>query len=242
MALPKGPFTAFAGMEVREETTKAEEWLDAWGVRADDALLHEPETSPYGGNVSLTDKNEVLVFERYNAGAPSLKFHMKRQSHEMMNDFMIKKRMTKRSLFGFTGEDTFGWTRTQRPSAPEKGTLVFVNVWRFGSEKQIEEFKALQAVHAKYCWDNEPDTLTYYGGVVTGPSARGPKVQKGDIFFVMECTNGEAAKKHIYDPVHVALGKKFQETGIVMESIWEPVYRNSGRGFMYKQGMPQANL
>ncbi len=44
--------------------------------------------------MSLQNKNEILVFERYTSGADSLKFHMKRQSHEMMNDFMIKKRMT----------------------------------------------------------------------------------------------------------------------------------------------------
>lgn len=244
MAVPKGPFTAFAGFEIRAENTTVDDWMDIWRVRADDARDFEPMTSAYAGTRSLDPEtpNQILVFERYTGGSKAIKDHSARPAHIMMTDYMLKKKVTKRqTISGMLGEEIFGWTRTDRKK-PDTGNILSCNVFRFGSEAQRDQFVALASEHAKYCWENEPDTLTYYGGLIVDKVAKGPAVQKGDLFFVAEYTDQAAREKHRDDPKHVALGKTLDEKGIQRDRIWESAFQNTGRGFMMKPGMAQAKL
>lgn len=254
-ALPAGSFTGLAGYEVRDEVTTALGWLKTWGLRAADAREYEPLTSAQIGCVSLKNPNEVLIYERYTRGQKSVQEHFARPAHKVMEEVLTEKKLTrKRLVAGILGEDLWGWVRSpeerslaqlKSAEAPgPKGTLLFLNVRRFGSEKQLEDWVKLMKDQFQYCWEHEPDTLCYYGGRILKPGERGAPVQKGDMFFVMECSNGAAMKKHSDAPAPYGANmmKTYESTtkadpnakGITYETILEVTYRTTDAGFMTK--------
>lgn len=246
-ALPEKPCTMFFGVEVRKETSTVQEWLDVWGKRAKDASDFEPETSAYAGCISMaipkigatvSNDNEVLVFERYSTGRKAIESHSARQAHRELVKEQLELRNTKRAtLLNLWSEDLWGFARKDRPPPPTredymngKGPVLLIAIWRFANEAVREEYIRVSSQEfVPYCWEKEPGTLTYYGGLIQQPTARGPKVQKGDILLVWECVDEDAAVKHHVDPVHQALGKRF---GPNRELIHYQTWRVTGTGYM----------
>lgn len=247
-AMPENkPFTMFFGVEVREETSTVQEWLDIWGKRATDAADFEPDTSAYAGCVSMampqigatvSNPKEVLVFERYSSGRRAVELHSARQAHRDLVKEQLELRNTKRAtLLNLWSEDLWGFARKDRPAPPGprdyvdgKGPVLLVAIWRFATDAVREEYIRVSSQEfVPYCWENEPGTLTYYGGLIQTPAARGPQVEKNDVLLVWECVDEAAAQKHHEDPVHQALGGRFNpQRKLVHYQTW----RVTGTGYM----------
>lgn len=247
-ALPKGPFTLIACTEIRvEEGKKPDDWLNVWGVRAVDAEKFEPETSGYCGCLPLDAENKhstagkaVMVFERYSNGRAALDYHSNREAHKTFVDASLKGRLAKRmQIVGLAAQDSFGFTRPTRPPVKAAGTsgdgpVLRLQVFRFGSEADRDQFISILNEYCKYRYDNEPDCLTCYGGIVTADCPRGPPAKKGDVLFALEFTSQEADKKSESTPAHQEMVKNYQAAGIARELIFQTSYRVTPTGFMVK--------
>ena len=111
-------------------------------------------------------------------------------------------------------------------------TLVTIFGSRFGDEEQRDAFVEITGGHAKYCWDAEPDTLTYSAGLTTPAGSQADDVEPGDLIFVMEAINEAAMTKHAEDPAHLALGPVMEERGVEVAPTFFGNYRTTGDGFM----------
>ena len=116
----------------------------------------------------------------------------------------------------------------------ERDVILTVLGMRFETAEQRDQFIDLSQVHAQYCWDEEPDTLIYSGGIATSDADREIDLRKGDLVFVMACTDLAAFEKHRDDPNHLALGEKFSQAGINIESSFMRTYRTTGHGYLWK--------
>lgn len=232
------PLTAFVEFEIRKENTTAEQWVATWAERALDAWHHEPETLAYEAMISQEDDSRVLIFERY-ANASSVEAHLARPSHQALQATMGEARMTRRRVRTVTTLDVpdYGWwARPDRPrqddGRPMGDTLVALFGSRFGSEEQRAAFIEITGGHAKYCWDAEPDNLTYSAGLATPEGSKAEDVEPGDLLFLMEATDQAAMTSHGEDPVHLALGPVMVERGVDAETTFSGYYRTTGAGFM----------
>ena len=97
-----------------------------------------------------------------------------------------------------------------------------------------KEFLHLSSQHAAYCWNNEPDTLIYSGGLANADADRELDIKQGDLIFVMGCTDMAAVEKHRDDPNHLALGAKIAGQQISMENTFSLSYRTTGQGFLWR--------
>ncbi|MEM7018362.1 MAG: antibiotic biosynthesis monooxygenase [Pseudomonadota bacterium] len=230
--------TAMVEFQIRAENTSMDAWLDEWEKRADDALHGEPETSAYAAAVNVEDDKNVLVFERYDKGDSSLQFHMKRPAHNALTETMGARKMTKRRVMNARYADIpdYGWWSRPDSIDPAKaGAIIAILGFRFASEAQRNTYIELTSGHADYCWENEPETLIYSGGIVSADSDRDLDIKQGDIVFVMACTDMAAVNKHANDPQHLALGPKFAETIGSLEPTFLRTYRTTGKGFLWKE-------
>jgi hypothetical protein len=217
------PITAIVEYQVGEEGATLDEWLQDWAKRADDARIGEPETLAYEAAVSLEDESKVLVFARYQHGPSSLKTHMEQTAHVVMNA-------------SFTDLRDYGWWRRANREHSEDGktsgeTLLVIAVWRVAEPAMKEPFLELARSHARFCWENEPDTLTYGGGIATQDFDR-VDIVRGDLVFVIECSDMEALDKHVNCPEHVEMGEKMVAAGIQVAPSYRQLYRTTGLGFM----------
>lgn len=235
----QGPLTAYVEFEFRKENTTAEEWIALWAERALDAWHHEPETLAYEALISVEDNSRILIFERYANGTASIETHMARPSHKTLETAMGEARMTRRLIRNIAAADIpdFGWwSRPDRPRQADGrtmgGALVALVGSRFADTAQRDAFVEVSGDHAKYCWDAEPDTLTYSGGLTTPEGSRAKEVEPGDLVFLMEATDEAAMTKHAEDPVHVALGPVLAERGVEVEPTFFGYYLTTGAGFM----------
>ena len=90
---------------------------------------------------------------------------MKREAHQTLLQTLGKNRMTKRITFsGLIGKDGFGYTRTTRPApkADSKGTILFLNIWRFPTERIREDWMLI----ASELWNCA--RIRYFGKWGTG--------------------------------------------------------------------------
>ena len=231
------PLTALVEFQVRSETTSVSEWQDEWQVRAQDALQHEPETTAYAAAVNLEDDSSLLVFERYAHGASSLATHMARPAHSALDSNMGERRMTKRRVLSSQAVDVdnFGWwSRPANATPSQAGVILAVVGFRFEGPEQESSYLELARTHAAYTWDNEPDTLIYSVGRATADADREIDVLKGDLVFVMGCTDLDAVDAHSNDPTHLALGPKFAELEISVEPTFKRLYRTTGHGYLWR--------
>ena len=233
------PFTALVEFEIRKENTTAEQWVARWAERALDAWHHEPETLAYEAMVSVEDDSRILIFERYANGSASVEAHRARPSHQELESAMGEARMTRRLVRSTAAADIpdYGWW--MRPDRPRQadgrtmgGTLVAIICSRFGNTAMRDSFVELTGGHAKYCWDAEPDTLTYSCGLTTPRGSQAEDVEPGDLIFVMEATDEAAMTKHGEDPEHLALGPVMAERGVEAEQVFFQYFRTTGAGFM----------
>ena len=236
MTDPNAPMTALVEFQIRTEETTMDDWLAEWQKRAQDALEAEPETTAYAAAVSLEDESCVFVIERYARGSASLKFHMDRPSHTELNETMGARRMTKRRVMSVGSFDVpdFGWWHRGDGTRIQSDAIIVVLGLRFPDDAQRSDFIRMSQGHADYCWDEEPDTLIYSGGIAARDTDRGPEVKQGDLIFVMACTDMAAVEKHSQDPQHLALGPQLVEAGIEVTPIFRKMYRTTGHGFLAK--------
>ena len=103
---------------------------------------------------------------------------------------------------------------------------------RFAQSTQCGKFIELSREHARYCHIEEPDTLVYSGAIASNDGKPDSAVLKGDLMFVMGCTDEAAEEKHAVDPNHVALGAKLTAVGVEIESSELLQYRTTGRGYL----------
>ncbi len=232
------PLTVFVEFEIRKENTTAEQWVETWAERALDAWHHEPETLAYEAMISQEDDSRVLIFERY-ANLNSVELHVARPAHEKLQSIMGEARMTRRLVRKMVALDIpdYGWwARSDRPRQPDGrpngDTIVALVGSRFGDEAQKAAFIEISGEHAKYCWDAEPDTLTYSAGLTTPEGSEAEGVEPGDLIFLMEATDQAAMTKHAEDPVHVALGPVLIERGVETIPTISDYYLTTGAGFM----------
>lgn len=235
MTDPNASMTAAVEFQIRTENTTMSDWLDEWQERARDALDGEPETAAYEAAVSLDDESCVLVYERYAQGAASVKAHIERPAHTQLTENMGAKNMTKRRVMSTQFYDVpgYGWWSREQGTEVKEGAIVVLAGFRFEGEG-LDAFLKLSGEHAAYCWDAEPDTLVYSGGIAAKDADRGVDVKAGDLVFVMACTDMDAVNKHAEDPNHVALGDRFAASGVVLENTFAKTYRTTGRGFIHK--------
>ena len=229
------PLTALVEFQIRNDTTTMPQWLDVWGARGLDALANEPETTAYEAAQSEAHERQVLIFERYARGLDSINTHQQRPAHSDLQETMGSRRMTKRrvmtSLFSDI-EDYGWWSRPERAAALRiRGLPLTVIVTRFPDEATKARYIKLTGDHAKYCWDNEPDTLIYAGGLAIRDADRGPAIRQGDLLFIAAFADEAAAIKHRDDPEHVALQPKLAELN--RERIFMQTYRTSGKGYLW---------
>jgi quinol monooxygenase YgiN len=230
------PTTAIVEFQIRPETTDMADWLSVWDVRARDALEGEPETTAYAAAVNAENALNVLIFERYAKGADSLKAHMARPAHAALSETMGARNMTKRRVLGLQFADLpdYGWwARPDRPGA-EAGAILMVIGMRFADAAARDGFIGLTREHARYCWDNEPNTLIYSAGLAMADVDREIDVKTGDLIFVMGCTDMAAVTKHGDDPNHLALGPKFAALGAAPEITFTRTYRTAGKGYLWR--------
>ncbi len=229
------PMTAMVEYQIRPATTSMDEWLTEWNKRAEDALDFEPETSAYAAAINLQDESNVLVFERYEQGSHSLQAHIERPAHTILTDTMGARNMTKRRVMSTRFYDLpgFGWWQRPQP-APAAGTIIVMLGFRFKDDAQRATYVELMADHEAYCWENEPDTLIYSAGIAAADADRELDLLRGDLVFVMACTDMEAMDKHANDPRHLALGPLFTENGIDLEPKFMRTYRSTGQGYLWR--------
>ncbi len=231
------PMIAVVEFEIRTETTTTTEWLDEWEKRAQDAYDHEPETTAYEAAVHVEDETRVLVYERYERGLSSLQIHMERPSHKAIGEAMGSRRMIKRRSLVNIAFDVpdYGWWSRPNLAPSAKGTehsLTLLGM-SFATPTHRHRFIDLSREHARYCWDAEPDTLVYAGGVVADFPDSDPWAA-GDLLFAMACTDAAATEKHATDPNHLALGEKLRTEGIKITNAEATQYRTTGRGFLWR--------
>jgi quinol monooxygenase YgiN len=229
------PLTVLVEFEVRNDTTTMAQWLDVWGARGLDALAGEPETTAYEAAQSEEHERQVLIFERYARGQPSIDTHQQRAAHSYLQETMGARNMTKRRVMTslFSDIDHYGWwSRPERAEALRiRGLRLTVIVTRFPDEATKARYIKLTGDHANYCWDNEPDTLIYAGGLAIRDADRGPAIRQGDLLFIAAFADEAAAIKHRDDPAHVALQPKLAELN--RERILLQTYRTSGEGYLW---------
>ena len=230
--------TAIVEYQVRKESATLNEWLQEWAKRADDARVDEPETLACEAAVSLEDDSKVLIFGRYLHGQSSLEVHTQRPAHAVWNEIMGERRMTQRRVMNASFMDLpdYGWWARANRDRSEDGktsgdTILVIAVWRVEKSTMKEPFLELARSHARYCWENEPDTLTYSGGIAN-QDFDGADIVRGDLVFVIECSDMEALEKHVNDPPHVAMDEKMEAAGIRVAPSYRQLYRTTGLGFM----------
>ncbi|MCP5180635.1 MAG: hypothetical protein H6993_04770 [Pseudomonadales bacterium] len=227
--------TVLVEYEIRGDTTTMDEWLDVWEPRGLDALTGEPETNAYEALQSEEHERQVLVFERYARGMNSIHLHQQRPAHAALQETMGARRMTKRRVMTslFADIDDYGWW--SRPEYAEvlrtRGLRMTVIVTRFQDEATRDRYIQLTGDHARYCWDNEPGTLIYSGGLAIRDADRGPPIRQGDLLFIAAFADEAAAIRHRDDPAHVALQPKLAELN--RERILLQTYRTSGKGYLW---------
>ena len=230
-----GPLTALVEFEVRTDTTTMAQWLDVWSTRGRDALTDEPETTAYEAAQSEAHERQVLIFERYARGQSSIDTHRQHAAHSHLQETMGARNMTRRGVMAglFSDIDDYGWW--SRPERVEMlrvgGVRLTIIITRFPDETTKARYITLTGDHAKYCWNNEPDTLIYAGGLAVRDAERGPAIRQGDLLFVAAFADDAAAIKHRDDPVHVALQPKLAE--LERERILLQTYRTSGEGYLW---------
>ena len=230
--------TAVVDFQVNSETTTTDEWLHDWAARADDARDGEPDTPAYTSALNTESKDSVLVFERYAHGDESLKKHSEREAHKHLYSRMGEYNMTKKRVMSARFDDVNNyawWSRKDHVNLMnEPDVILTVLGMRFETAEQRDQFIDLSQVHAQYCWDEEPDTLIYSGGIAASDADREIDLRKGDLVFVMACTDLAAFEKHRDHPNHLALGEKFAQAGINIESSFMRTYRTTGHGYLWK--------
>ncbi|MBT4162174.1 MAG: hypothetical protein HOE54_12770 [Gammaproteobacteria bacterium] len=236
MTDPNAPMTALVEYQVRTEEITTSDWLDVWQKRAQDALEAEPETTGYAAAASLDDESCLFFYEHYDQGNTSLKFHMERPSHTELNETMGARRMTKRRVMstGFLDHPGFGWRGRGGKTLILSGAIIVISGLRFGDDAQRTDAIRMSQEHAEYCWNEEPDTLIYSLGIAAQEADRGPDIKRGDVIFMMACTDMAAVEKHSQDPQHLALGPVFAKAGIETTFTFTKMYRTTGHGFLAK--------
>ncbi|MDA1076889.1 MAG: hypothetical protein O3A63_19380 [Proteobacteria bacterium] len=229
--------TAIVEYQIRAENNSMQEWLDVWSDRAEDARVGEPQTAAYAAAINLEAPDNVLVFERYQQGDQSLKLHVDRDAHSHLTRTMGDRNMTRRRVMSslFNDVDSFGWWgRPQTMDANASGHILILLGMRFATPAMRDDFLGLSAQHAVWCWENEPETTLYSGGLARADADRELDLKQGDLVFVMGATSMEAVIKHRDEPQHLALGEEMTARGITPELTFQRSYESTGRGFMWR--------
>ena len=230
------PLTALVEYEVRTDSTSVNEWLDVWQDRGEDALVGEPETSAYEAAVSDQDTGQVLVFERYTNGRASIDTHIERPAHTTLMETMGGRKMTRRRVMSnhFADIENYGWWSRAVGETPMRDANVLITLigTRFASDKMKQRYIDVTGEHAAYCFEAEPDTLIYNGGIAQGDADRGPDIKTGDMLFIAAFKNEAAAIKHRDDLRHVALQPRLNE--IERERTFMRTYKSTGRGYLWR--------
>ena len=166
--------TAIVEYQIRPENTTMPDWLAEWDKRGEDARTGEPETAAYAAAINLENELNVLVFERYANGASSLGLHVERPAHRTLTETMGERRMTKRRVMSssFTDVADYGWWgRPEKSDANAENVILSLLGLRFATDAMRDDFLELSFEHAAYCWDNEPETLIYSGGLAKNDPA-----------------------------------------------------------------------
>jgi len=233
--IPEGPITALVEYQIRTDTCTPQEWLTVWGVRAQDALQGEPQTTAYEALVATDDPGRVLVFERYANGQPSIEAHTARPAHAELVTTMGERNMTKRRVMRnvLADIDGYGWWGREKQTAEQTtaGVQVIVFGTRFSSLEMREEYMAITSEHAAYCQSAELGTLVYSAGIAQMDADRGPDIKRGDLVFVAAFASDDAAATHRDDPRHVILQPKLD--AIERERTFTHTYTTSGQGFLW---------
>jgi quinol monooxygenase YgiN len=230
------PFSVLIEYQVRTENNSVAEWLDVWNDRGEDARVGEPETDAYVAAVNLADESNVLVFERYANGQSSLDAHVDRPAHAQLMEAMGSRQMTRRRVMstGFSDLADYGWwARSGSLDPGDRGVVLMALGFRFGSDEDRATYIKASREHAAYCWDAEPDTLIYSAGLAMADADREIDLHKGEVVFVMACTDLAAANRHANDPRHLALMAEL-EANIQMERTFLRSYKTTGHGFLWR--------
>lgn len=227
--------TALVEYQVRTDETTVDEWLAVWQERAQDAFEAEPDTTTYAAAVSLEDPSSLFFCEHYKNGRAGLKFHMERPSHALLDETMGARHMTKRRIMstGFFDLPDFGF-RGRGNTLIRNGAMFVIWGMRFDDDGDRAEYIRMSGDYADHCFAAEPETLIFSGGIAGQDSDRGPDIARGDLIFMMACTDMDAVEKHTQDPRHHAPGQQFIDAQSEMTTTFHNMYRTTGHGFLIK--------
>lgn len=230
------PFGVMVEFQIRPEATTTDEWLSEWNRRAEDALHAEPETNAYAAALNADDDHQVLVFERYQHGERSLQAHLDRPAHSVLDDTMGERKMTKRRVMSsrFHELTDCGWWSRPGVDPSPSGAIVRFTGFKVGSEDKRDTFVERTREHAAYCWDTEPGTLVYSGGIAMVDADREIDQRAGDLVFIAVYADMAAADAHNDDRRHVALAEALVTDGIVSEPTFRRTYVTTGHGFCWR--------
>ena len=232
------PVSVVVEYQIRAENTSMSAWLDEWSLRAQDADQGEPETAAYAAATNLEAPENILVFERYRHGDQSLQRHVERPAHEHLTTTMGERNMTRRRVMSSMFNDLEGygwWGRPETREGTDAGQILVLLGMRFESSVMRDDFLNLSGEHAIWCWENEPDTTVYSGGLARRDADRELDLKQGDLVLVMACTDMDAVIRHRDEPHHLALGERIEQQGIRMTNTFQRTYRTTGHGFLWRE-------
>lgn len=213
-------------------------WFHEWEKAADDCLINEPQTLAYEAAVSLKDESKVLVFRRHLYAPSRVGLQRQRTTKERFDEVIVGQAMPVNNTLSGTFIDVpdFGWwvrpdRERTRSAKTTGGSILLIAVWRIEKPAMIEPFLKLSRTHLEYCWENEPDTLTYSCGVAD-QDFNHVDIDRDDFVFVIEFSDMQALDKHVDDPRHQAMVEKIKAAGIRAEVPYRQLYRTTGLGFM----------
>lgn len=229
------PMTVLVEFEINTQAVSAAEWLTVWQQRADDAQQFEHETTAYATAINQSNRDQILVFERYERGDESLAVHVNRPARHTLHDTMRQRNMTKRRVTTSRFDDitNVGWWSRPAASPTTAAIIEFVGL-RFPTVAQRDTFLAVTGEHANYCFEAEPGTLAYGAGVVTVDADRELDQTTGDLAFVAIYADAAAADHHANNPEHLARRAELHAKGVAVTPTFRRTYETTGHGFLWR--------
>lgn len=229
------PITVLVEYQIRPEATSRDEWLTEWRARAEDARVGEPETGAYAAAVNLSEPLNVLVFERYQQGAASLKAHMERDAHATLISNMGSRNMTKRRVLSTRATDLdYGWWRRTDAPGNQQGVYLTVFNMRFNNDAQKSAFLDMARAHIEWCRSNEPDSLIMGLAEADADADREIDLKAGDLLLINGYTDEAAFRRHHEAPEHVAFSERVKASGNAPENLFFRTYLSTGDGFLWR--------
>ena len=218
--------TVLVEAKIGAGAARVEKFLSTLDESAAKAKASEPRTLAYFAAQSGEDSHELLVFQkRMEKSIPRrLRLSKKRKlpSSSLVNKLVGKKKNEKNEKNGKEEDlmppvhfrDVQGFGFWNRPGMHANADAVFCwSVSRFQETWMRDRWLEITKPFAQWCFDNEPDTIMYSGGIALSDNSH-YNIRKGDLIFVNLYTCAEAKQAHDRSQQHKDLVTSFKAHGL----------------------------